>query len=167
MIYDNYQVSTCQGAVRAWCCFLGDPVADWANSLFRGGSIGTIGKIDESSEEQAAPARSHKARAKSCNMLLFSSSPETLISRRRIERTHINSCMHVSLPSISLITFIFGLGATAAPLRLCQPTSSAPLTRGESKIQPSATRFLPACLLCCARFVRRADNKLLVCFRSG
>ena len=162
MTYGDYHISTCQDAARAWCCFLGDPLADIANSLPRRESIGSI-SMRPRKRKQLQPAATGQEQSR-----------VTCSYSRRIRHADLpktdRTRMHACLAFFPLVLSRLSL-ASELRLHLCQPTSSkgsAPLARGlDSKIQPSATRFLPACLLCCARFVRRADNNLLVCFRTG
>jgi hypothetical protein len=131
--------SSCQGTVRAWCCFLGDPPANYANSL------PNIGRMmhPKSLEEQG--------KVKSCNMDLSSSRPPTTL----IPEADMNSlacavaCMHVSLPPSRSLASPRSYGCTFAALPA--NSFSAPLSLESSspyswspRFQPSATRFLPA-----------------------
>lgn len=111
--------------------------------LFRGGSVGSVLMRPRKNRHlQPAATGQEQSRVTCCD--------HSRLPRHAEFRSGLNEliCMHVSLPSISLITFASGLGATAAPLRLCQPTSSAPLTRGRW-----TPRFSQAprasCLLAC------------------
>lgn len=97
---------------------------------------------------------------------LISKASSTFIARVLVGR--LGRILHACLAS--LITF--GLGATAAPLRLClgsQPNSPLllPLLVDWSPRFSQAPRA--SCLLaaCCARFVRRADNSSTRLFRTG